>query len=159
MMKRFKIGLVTLALSLVGSSAFGLSLAAASPATVASLKTSACGGLNQLDSSTKEDCSNLDTGSSGIESVVRGIVNILSIIVGVAAVIVVIISGFRFITSAGDASKVGGAKNALVYALVGLAIAALAQLLVHFVLHTANVATNPCKTNPTISADSSHCKP
>ncbi len=65
------------------------------------------------------------------------IVNILSSLVGVLAVIMIIIGGFRYITSAGDSNKVGGAKNTIIYALIGLAIVALAQVLVRFVLHIA----------------------
>ncbi|HEY5442182.1 MAG TPA: pilin [Candidatus Saccharimonadales bacterium] len=78
----------------------------------------------------------------GVNSVLSVIVNILSMLVGAAAVIVIIISGFKYITSGGDSSKVGNAKNTLIYALVGVAIAALAQVLVHFVLHTSNNAVN-----------------
>jgi hypothetical protein len=76
----------------------------------------------------------------GVNNVLKTIVNILSFIVGVAAIIVIILSGFRYITSGGDSNKVGAAKNALIYALVGLVIAALAQLLVQLVL---NRASNP----------------
>jgi len=57
----------------------------------------------------------------------------LSVIVGVAAVIMIILSGLRYITSGGDASKVGAAKSSLIYALIGLVIVALAQVIVHFV--------------------------
>ena len=67
-------------------------------------------------------------------SIVEDIINIFSWIVGVVSVIMVIFGGFRYITSGGDAGKVTSAKNTIVYALVGLVIAALAQVLVLFVL-------------------------
>jgi len=73
----------------------------------------------------------------GVYDVVAAAVNILSIIVGIVAVIAIINSGFKYITSGGDAGKVGNAKSTLIYALVGVAIAALAQVLVHFVLNRA----------------------
>jgi uncharacterized membrane protein len=66
------------------------------------------------------------------------VVNIFSIVVGVIAVIMVIYGGFRYIISGGDSGKVGNAKNTLIYAIVGLIIVALAQLIVHYVLNTAN---------------------
>jgi hypothetical protein len=43
----------------------------------------------------------------------------------------------RYITSGGDSTKVSGAKNTLIYAIIGLIIVALAQLIVHFVLGQA----------------------
>ena len=75
------------------------------------------------------------TGATGIFKLV---VNVLSILAGALAVIMVIISGFKYITSAGDPNKVASAKNTLVYALVGIAVAALAQTLVHFVINKAS---------------------
>jgi hypothetical protein len=64
-------------------------------------------------------------------------VNILSIIVGVVSIIVILISSLKFMTSNGDQNKVANAKGTLTYALIGLAVAALAQLLVHLVLYHA----------------------
>jgi hypothetical protein len=55
----------------------------------------------------------------------------------------ILVSAFKYITSNGDATKIGSAKTTLIYALVGLAIAALAQALVHFVLSESTSATLP----------------
>ena len=77
---------------------------------------------------------------SGVNKFIRAIVQILSIIVGVAAIIMIIVAGFKYMTSAGDSNKVEQAKNTLVYAIVGIIIAALAQFLVKFVLHEASSA-------------------
>jgi hypothetical protein len=49
----------------------------------------------------------------------------------------IIYGGFKYITSGGDSGNVSGAKNTLVYAIVGLIIVALAQFIVHYVLSTA----------------------
>jgi len=46
----------------------------------------------------------------------------------------VVMGGFKYITSGGDGQKAAGAKNTLVYAVIGLVIAALAQVLVQFVI-------------------------
>jgi hypothetical protein len=61
----------------------------------------------------------------------------LSLVAGVAAVIMIIIAGLKMITAQGDASAVASARNTLIYALVGLVIVALAQVIVHFVLSKA----------------------
>jgi hypothetical protein len=71
-----------------------------------------------------------------VDDTVSTIVNLLSSIIAVVAVIVIIIAGFRFVTSAGNSEGVGKAKNAILYAIVGLAVAAFAQLIVRFVLHS-----------------------
>jgi hypothetical protein len=77
---------------------------------------------------------------SGVNNIVNTAVEVLSIVVGIVAIIMIMVAGFKYLTSAGDANKVGSAKNTLIYALVGVAVAALAQFLVHFVLHQANNA-------------------
>jgi hypothetical protein len=79
-----------------------------------------------------------DCDSSGVNSVFHGIVVLISFIAGIIAVIMIILAGIRYITSAGDPNKVSGAKNTLIYALIGILVAALAQILVHFVLYNAN---------------------
>ncbi len=79
--------------------------------------------------------SNCTTDAEGdVKGLVADIINIFSWVVGVVSVIMIIFGGFRYITSGGEAGKVTSAKNTIVYALVGLVIAALAQVLVLFVL-------------------------
>jgi hypothetical protein len=55
-------------------------------------------------------------------------------IVGIMSVIMLIISGIRFVTAGGDSNHVASAKNTLIYALVGLVIVAFAQIIVKLVL-------------------------
>ena len=71
----------------------------------------------------------------GFNATLERIVNILSVIIGVIAVIMIIWGGFRYITSGGDTTRVGAAKNTLLYAIIGLIIVALAQVIVRFVLN------------------------
>jgi len=80
-------------------------------------------------------------GQGNLSNLAKTVVNILSLIVGVVAVIMIIIGGFRYITSGGESGNVSGAKNTLIYAIVGLLIVALAQLIVHFVLGQAGNVT------------------
>ncbi len=115
------------------------------PAATFSAPAYACGSSSAaqkvsegIDGATGATCND-----SGIQTAISTAVTILSIIVGIAAIIVIILSGFKYITSGGDAAKVGNAKNTLIYAMVGLAVAALAQLLVHFILFQSNQATLP----------------
>jgi hypothetical protein len=72
-----------------------------------------------------------------INSTLKSVVGILSSIVGAVAVIMLIISGFRYVTSGGDSNKIASAKNTLIYAIVGIVVVALAQFIVQFVLDRA----------------------
>lgn len=75
------------------------------------------------------------SGSPSLGKIVKVIVNVLSLIVGVAAVIMIMIGGFKYVTSGGDTNATASAKNTLIYAVVGLIVVALAQFIVQFVLH------------------------
>lgn len=76
--------------------------------------------------------------SDKISGLVKTIINIFSIVVGVVSVIMIIIAGLRYVTSGGDSNNVSGAKNTIIYAIVGLVIVALAQFIVQFVLNKLN---------------------
>lgn len=84
------------------------------------------------------DCSAGAKSPSGdLASVIKKILNILSAIAGVIAVIMIMVAGVRLVTSAGNEEGVKKAKSTLVYAVVGLVLVALAQVIVHFVIHSA----------------------
>lgn len=62
---------------------------------------------------------------------------ILQIIFGLAgalALLFIVLSGFRYIVSAGDPQAVAKAKNGILYSLAGLAVCLLAEALVTFVI-------------------------
>lgn len=83
-----------------------------------------------------------------LNNVVANGVNILSVVIGIVAVVMIMVAGFRYVTAGGDSGKLGAAKNTLVYAIVGLVIVGLAQSIVHFVLHAATTAPTPTKAAP-----------
>lgn len=123
-MKLFIVGLLA---------TFSLSLAFAPSASAAfSLFGDACRGVS--DSAVCKDSKNSSNPIYGPNGIVGTVVNILSIIVGVAAVIVIIIAGIQYMLSTGDPSKVNNAKNAILYAVVGLIIAVLSQVIVKFII-------------------------
>ncbi|MGA3150600.1 MAG: pilin [Candidatus Saccharimonadales bacterium] len=104
------------------------------------IQSGECGGADTLSlSSTNGNNCNIQ-GNSSLDHVITTAVNVLSIIVGVVAVIMIIIGGFRYIASGGKQESVSGAKNTILYAIIGLIIVALAQVIVRFVLNktTAN---------------------
>lgn len=71
----------------------------------------------------------------GRNGILMRVTNLLALVIGVTAVIVIIVSGMRYIFSAGDASSIGTAKKAIIYALVGIAIALAARSIIAFVIN------------------------
>lgn len=88
-----------------------------------------------------------------ISDTIATLLTILSWIVGALAVIMIIIGGFRYVTSGGKQESVSSAKTTIIYAVVGLVIVALAQIIVHFVLNNVN---NPTPSSSTTSTPSTN---
>ena len=136
-MSRIKRTLFTLAASL------GLVVPAAVPATVfaqPNIQEGLCQGANL-----EVGNANCDEGNpqEGVNSLITTVINIFSLVVGVVAVIMIIIGGLKYITSGGDSGNITGAKNTILYAIVGLVVVALAQVIVRFVLTETPDAANP----------------
>jgi hypothetical protein len=55
-------------------------------------------------------------------------------LVGALALVMITISGLRYITSAGDPQQAAKAKNGIVYSLVGIAIAVTAEGIIAFAI-------------------------
>lgn len=70
----------------------------------------------------------------GNGSVFQSITNTLIFIVGAVAVLMLIIGGLRYVTSGGNSSSVEGAKNTILYAVIGIIVAILAYAIVNFVI-------------------------
>ncbi|OVE79229.1 hypothetical protein BVY00_00950 [bacterium G20] len=104
-------------------------------ATSPELKNGLCAGVN-LDVTSNCASSGLSQGQANqkLNNIIHTVINLLSVIVGVVAVIMIIVGGLRYITSGGSDTSVTGAKNTILYAIIGLIIVALAQILVRFVL-------------------------
>lgn len=60
--------------------------------------------------------------------------NILSFLVGIAAVIIIIISGIKYMLSQGDSGKIQAAKNTIIYAAVGLVVVVISRSLIAFIV-------------------------
>lgn len=97
-----------------------------------------CAGSNLNASQTTGCTVDSATANKKINDILTLVINIFSLVVGVVSVIMIIIGGLKYITSGGEASNISGAKNTIIYAIVGLVIVALAQFIVHFVLGKLN---------------------
>ena len=81
------------------------------------------------------------TATLQVDDIVLAVVNWLLFAVGVISVVMLIVGGIKYATSAGDSNKVTSAKNTIMYAIIGLAVAVLAFAIVGFVTNTLNGGT------------------
>jgi hypothetical protein len=131
-MKRIRLFLASLLLGISMTVGFAApSLVAATP------KSDVCTALGS-----GAGCGSQPHNGVDINNVITIAVNIMSSLVGVVAVIMIIVAGFKYVTSGGDSNSVASAKNTLVYAIVGLVVVAFAQIIVRFVLQKATGTPN-----------------
>lgn len=98
-----------------------------------------CQGANLKVTSTPQSCEvGGQAAADEVNSIIALVINIFSLIVGVASVIMIIVGGMRYIVSGGDSGNVTSAKNTIMYAIIGLVVVALAQFIVKFVLGRVN---------------------
>ena len=77
----------------------------------------------------EEDKLNYEDGAPGV----WGIIQLVMIIMAGVAVVVIVIGGIKYTVSQGDSSAITGAKNTILYAVVGLVVAILATAIIGFV--------------------------
>lgn len=70
----------------------------------------------------------------GKDSIWNNILNFFTYIVGAVSVLMIIIGGIRYTTSNGDSTQITSAKNTVLYAVIGLVLAIMANAIVNFVL-------------------------
>lgn len=143
MLKKIKQLSVTLAAALLLAVPMLVPVAVHADTTI---EDSLCSGIlvanganNQADTpGTAKDCKDdKDSDNSGLNKIIRLVINLFSLIVGAVSIIMIIFGGFKYVTSGGSDSNVGEAKKTILYALIGLVIVALAQVIVRFVLTKA----------------------
>jgi hypothetical protein len=70
-------------------------------------------------------------GSNGI---LTKAADIMALVVGLTAVIIIIVSGINYMTSQGDSGKIQSAKNTIIYAAIGLVVVVVARSLIVFIV-------------------------
>ena len=144
-MKKNKIEPVLLRFALVAVgliSIVGACLSIPQQISIASVdtKNEACLALNSA-ANANMDCTNTDTAEAaastnaekGLSELIKSGVSIVSLLVGAVSVIMIIVGGFKYVTSNGDANQTKSAKDTVTYALIGLLLVGFAQTLVRFV--------------------------
>ena len=136
---------------IVACSAFGVSAVSTASLSTNVSAQAADGVKKGITTATTTDMQNKSiAGEGGLISI---LINFLLWAVGILSVVMIIFSGFRYITSAGDASKTKSAQTALTYSIVGLIVAVFAWAIVNIVLDRIGVKTSSNSTNSSVSSN------
>lgn len=110
-----------------------LVLTALTPVYAENLTQDACNATG-ADASSVCTTNQTDDPLTGPGGIIGRAIDLLSILVGVASVIVIMVAGFSFITSQGEPAALSKAKNSLIFAVIGIVIVVLAQVIAGFVV-------------------------
>ncbi len=121
--------ILTLAVTTAGAVALAL------PATAQAISPgqSACEGSGGTWSGTWPNGTCMQ-GPRTVSGTIRSIGNAIVFLTGAISVLMIIIGGFRYVTSGGDQGSVTSAKNTILYAVIGLIVSVMAYAIVNFVL-------------------------
>ncbi len=85
-----------------------------------------CAGYNKGTAAEPGDNAVLDT--------ISKVIDIMSYVAGILAVIMVIYGGFLYVTSAGEPQKAATGRQTIIYSLIGIVVVVVARQLILFVL-------------------------
>ena len=94
----------------------------------------AAGGNSDAQTSANTLCGATPKDGENLPDIVKNVINLILVVLGMVAVIMIVIGGIRYTTSNGDSSSVKAAKDTILYAVVGLIVAILSYAIVNFVL-------------------------
>lgn len=100
-------------------------------------KTDQTFGVGDEDITSK----NLQLGNKDLDAAVIGIINVLLGFLGLIAVIIILIGGFKWMTAGGGEEKVEEAKKMIFSGIIGLAIVLSAWAIAQFVIKQLAIAT------------------
>jgi len=73
-----------------------------------------------------------------LQDQIKLIINVLIALIAVAAVVMLIIGGFRYVFSQGEEKATKGAKDTILYAIIGIVVSILAFSIVNYVIDIFN---------------------
>jgi type IV secretory pathway VirB2 component (pilin) len=80
------------------------------------------------------DIKDQNAASNKLNDTLQNVINVLLYVAGIIAVVMIIISGLRMVSSRGNPETVKKSRNTLLYSIIGLVIAVMAFAIVNFVL-------------------------
>lgn len=84
---------------------------------------------------------NIPLGTNDFIPTVTSIINVALGLLGVVAVVIILVAGFKWMTAGGNDEKVGEARKMLFAGIIGLAIILSAWAIARFVLNNLGTAT------------------
>ena len=98
-------------------------------------------GLNSMNGT-------LNLGSQDIKTTIAGIINVVLGLLGVLTVLIILLGGFKWMTSQGSSDKVDEAKKLISAGIIGLVIILAAYAIARFVLSELVDATTAVPAGP-----------
>jgi len=89
---------------------------------------------------------NGNLGNQSIQKTIASIINVALSLLGIVAVVIILMGGFKWMTAGGSEEKTGDAKKIIFSGIIGLAIIMSAWALATFVIAQLSKATNPTGT-------------
>lgn len=71
---------------------------------------------------------------TGADGLILKVANIITVLAGAAAVIVIVLGGLRLIRSGGNSEAVASGRRAIIYSLVGIVVILISRILVGLIL-------------------------
>lgn len=127
----------------------GLAIVMSASAILGSIRIALVGGSGNIGNCVSSSCVNPND----------MVINLIQWFVGIAGIvsaIFVVYGGITYATSSGDAMKLQKAKNMITYALIGLAIVALAEVITAFVSNMIREANQNAYINETTISKEVH---
>jgi hypothetical protein len=120
---------------ILGLGIAGLVALPASAALAANVLAPACRGHATADACESNDAQptsgNAIYGPNGL---LTRAASFIAVLVGITSIIMIIVGGFKYVTSSGDPGNIKSAKDTIMFAIVGILVAVTAQSIVVFVL-------------------------
>lgn len=130
-MKRIIVSIFVLAASFMATSQAAYAASTLFPSQV-------CNESTRNSAVCQEQNRSQSTGSNsfyGPQGILIKAANIITIITGIAGVIMIAVSGIRYILASGDPSNVTAAKNTIIFTLVGLVVVVMARTIIVFIIN------------------------
>lgn len=134
-------GKVATAKKTLSQAFIGLAIAMSATVIMSSIRIALVGENHNLG-----ECVQGIDGCGGANDMIYNLIHWVIRVVGIVAAIFVVYGGISYTTSAGDPSKLQKAKQMITYALIGLAIVALAEVITAFVSGMIRDANNAAAT-------------
>ncbi len=116
--------------------AFGMFLALAVPVAL----VQAVAAVNSNDFGVN-DLSSVNLGTKPLKETIAQILNVLLGFLGIIAVVIILLGGFKWMTAGGEEEKVGEAKKLISAGIVGLIVILSAYAIARFVITNLTTAT------------------